>query len=232
MHEVIACAAEGPMHFLYRLPIRPASETKQPLAPGALRYNPLMGDHRTAWEQVKSGSRIGSLIVLAFCFFVALAISLAYVTGKVDPSGGRHPLLGALAAAALVAIMFRTTQYWAKWLAGILALGALRILGALLFKAFYDLPLDFSLSAGLTWFAYLLVALALTARHASRRPCGLERVGLVCFVVSVALATPSGSPVSLFYGLGLLAVTEMAQRFLSYRRHRGRLHTPELTSSV
>ena len=185
-----------------------------------LRYNPHMADGRTAWEQVKSGLRISGLIVLTFCIFIALVVSLSHVTGRVDPPRSRHPLLGVLSTATLVAVMFQTTRYWAKWLVGILGLGLFRLWGTLMFKGFFELPTNISFTTLLAWFLYTAAAVALTVRHASRPPKGAERFGLTGFVVCVSLAMINGSSHPLFYGLGLLAVGEITQTIMVHARHR------------
>lgn len=191
-----------------------------------------MAKHRTAWEQVKSGLRLAGFLMLVFCFFLALTLSLAHLTGQVGVSGGRHPALGALSAVTLVVITFKTTQYWAKWIVAILALGAWRLFFALLFKFFYDLPVNLTLRGAATWFAYSVVALILTMRHIRRVPRGAEKAGLVSFVIAVVLAMLQNSPVPLFYGLSLLAMAEFRERFVLYRKQRYEAHSPEPASSV
>jgi hypothetical protein len=172
-------------------------------------------------------------MVLAFCFFVALVAGLEFMIGRADPSRGHHPLLGAGLTAALVFVLFKTTRYWAKWLIGILGLCVLRIFYALVFKAFYELPRNFSLREGLAWLGYLLAAFALTARHASRTPRGAEKLGLVSFVVCIAMAIALNNYTALLYGLGLLAVTEILQRLASHKRpHKSSLpRSPSITES-
>lgn len=191
-----------------------------------------MAEHRTAWGQVKSGFRIASLIVLGFCFFIALSISLAHLTGQVGSSRARHPVLAVLSTVTLVVIMFTTTQYWARWIVGILALGVWRLFFALLLKFFYDLPVNLTLGEALMWFGYSIAALMLTMRHTRRSPRRAEKAGLVLFVIAAVLAMLHNSPVPLFYGLSLLAVAELGQRFVSHRRQRRRSQSQGLASSV
>jgi len=180
-----------------------------------------MADHRTAWEQAKFGLRISGLFLLGVCLFGWLVAGLAFMVGKADSLGGHHPLLGAGLTAALVFVLFKTTKYWAKWLVGILGLFVLRFFFGLGFKWFYELPKGLSIREGLAWFAYLGAALALTVRHASRKPEGAENLGLVSFVVCVALAMAVNNYMPLLYGLGLLAIAEGLQRFvLQKRRHK------------
>jgi len=176
-------------------------------------------DRRTAWEQVKSGFRISGLIVLTFCIFITLVVSLSHVTGRVDPPRSRNALLGVLSTATLVAVMFQTTRYWAKWLVGILGLGLFRMWGALMFKGFFELPRNINFTALLAWFLYTAAAVGLTVRHATRPPKGAERFGLTGFVVCVSLAMATGSSSPLFYGLGLLAAGEITQAMV-HTRHR------------
>jgi len=178
-----------------------------------------MKERRTVREQVKSGFRIAGSLVLVFCFFAALVASLSYVTGRADRLMGNHRWLAALVAVALITIMFLTTQYWAKWLVGVLGYCFLRMLAPLFFKLFFGFFRELTFAELLMWTLYSLAAAALTARHVSRAPKGVEKFGLVAFVVCVSLAMVYGS-VPLFYGLGLLATAELIQKLLSHDRQR------------
>lgn len=158
-------------------------------------------------------------MVLAFCSFIALAVGLRLATGPVESGRNDHRLLGVIVVAVIVPFLYGTVRYWARWLVGFLGLGLWRMWYALMFKGFFELPTNVTFSALLAWFLYSLAALALTFRHFSRAPNGAEKFGLVGFVICVALAMVSSSSFPLFYGLGLLAAGEIAQRF-SHRRHQ------------
>src|ERR1700733_1671111 len=167
-----------------------------------------VGHRRGVGEQVKSGFQIAGLMVLAFFSFIALAVGLRLATGPVDSGQNDHRLLAAMVVAAMIVFLYATVRYWARWLVGFLVLSLWRFWGALMFKGFFELPTNVTFTALLAWSLYVLAAFALTVRHAGRTPNGAEKVGLVSFVVCVALAMVSSSSSPLFYGLGLLAVGE------------------------
>jgi hypothetical protein len=171
-------------------------------------------DHRPIWVQVKSGFRIGGLIVLVFCFLGALGAALSYVNESLN-SKDNHLVVAGSVVAILIAIMVLTVQYWAKWLLGVFALVFLRGLGALVFKSvFSQLWKDISIEQLIIVVVYLLAAIGLTATHFQRKPKGVERFGLVSFVVCAMLAMIRSSYIPAMYGLASLALTKIAQRWL------------------
>jgi hypothetical protein len=196
--------------------------------PGVTEVQSSSWDLAAVGVHVKSGFQIAGLTILAFCSFIALGIGLQLATGRVESGGTDHRLLGAIVVVGMMAFLYGTVRYWARWLVGILVLSLWRLWGGLMFKGFFELPTSVTFTALLAWSLYALAAFALTVRHASRVPVGAEKFGLVCFVVCVALAMVSSSSSPLFYGLGLLAVGELLQRLMSHRRHQAH---PDLTSA-
>ncbi len=168
-----------------------------------------MAKKRTVGEQVKSGFRIAGLILLVFLVFISLEASLAYAIGRSDPKMGSHRFLAALVAAGLMVFMFRTTQYWAKWLLSGFAYALFRLTFGLLFAPYFTRPVARTEVA--VWVLYSGLGVALTARHFRRKPRGFERLGLVSFVVGAAVATVYGSPEPLWGGLSLLGLAELVE---------------------
>lgn len=182
-----------------------------------------MTEHRTVRAQIKSGLRIGLLLVLGIVFVGVLLATFSYLATPDDTAVVVRPrLIAASILAALTAILFLTTNYWAKWLVGILALCCARIFGAIFFGPYLSAPVD--RTTALIWFTYLAVALAVTVRYLSRRPTGFERLGLVSFVMCVS-AAPAYEPRKLLLaGLVILGSSELAQRVLgTVKRHRAGL---------
>jgi hypothetical protein len=133
---------------------------------------------RIVGQQVRSGFCIAGAIVLVFVVICLLEISLAYATGRAGPRAA-HRLLATVVVAGLMAFMFCTTRYWAKWLFAALAYALVRLAGGLLFGPHLSRPVSRGEFA--VWLVYTGVAAALTARHIRRHPQGPQRVGLVAF---------------------------------------------------
>ena len=171
-----------------------------------------MTRRRTVAEQVKSGFRIGGLLVLSFLVFVALEGSLTYMTGQAGSAKGSYRVIGAISSVALIAVLYLTTAYWAKWLLGILGYCFFRMLVPLGLATFGYTFRNVSTAQLGAWSLYALIGLALTVRYAKRKPRGAEKLGLVSFVVCVSLAMVYSSSIPLFYGLALLAAMELAER--------------------
>ncbi|HSZ62630.1 MAG TPA: hypothetical protein VK828_12585 [Terriglobales bacterium] len=68
--------------------------------------------------------------------------------------------------------------------------------------------------------AYSAVALLLTWRHFQREPRGMERFGLVAFVICPPVALALRSYMPLLVGLGLLGIGELAQTMFRSGRKR------------
>jgi len=177
-----------------------------------------MKDPRTVRDQIKSGVRIGLLLVLGIVFVGALLATFSYLAAKDDPAASvSRRLIAGPILAVLAAILSLTTKYWAKWLVGILGLCCVRIFGAIFFGPYLSAPID--RTTALVWFAYLAAALTVTARHVSRKPRGFERLGLVSFVLCLSAASAYGPRKVLFVGLVLLGSSELAQRLLGTAKH-------------
>ncbi len=176
-----------------------------------------MAKKRTIEEQVRSGFRIAGLILLVFVVFSLLEISLTYAVGLAHPDMGIRRLFGAVAAVCLMLLMFRTTKYWARWLFAALAYGLLRLTGGLLFGPYFTKPV--ARGTIIVWMLYAGAAVALTARYVRRPPRGFERVGLVSFVVGIAVAAVYGSQEPLWVGLATLGLGELMQWLQHKKMH-------------
>lgn len=178
-----------------------------------------MTDKRTVGEQVASGFRISGLLLLAFAFFIALTWATVFSLGR----GGNltpnpHRVLGSIALAGLSAVLFFTTRYWAKWVLGIVCYCLARtFFGAPFFALFGNI----NVAKELAFIAiYSAIALLLTWRHFERDPKGIERFGLVAFVICAPAAIALQSYIPLLAGLSLLGIGELAQRILPPTRRR------------
>jgi hypothetical protein len=166
---------------------------------------------RTVEAQVRSGLRIAGCILLVFIVFVLLEVSLAYAVGLANPHTSIRRLFAAVLAFGLLLFMFRTTKYWSRWLFAALAYAFVRLTGGLLF-ATLSRPVTGSTMA--VWMLYAAAAVALTFRYIRRQPQRLESIGLVSFVVGIALAIVYNSPRPLWAGLAALGLAELAQWLL------------------
>jgi len=172
---------------------------------------------RGVGEQVRSGLRIAGRILLVFAAFTLLEVCLVYLTGLADASAIKK-FLAALVAAGVVAFMFRTTMYWAKWLLAALGFCLVRLVGGVLLGPYFSKPLSRDTAA--VWMLYTGAAVALTVRYSGKKPRGFERLGLVSFIVCIALAFISGSQKQLWLGLGLLGLSELTQWLTRRGAHR------------
>ena len=162
---------------------------------------------------MKSGLRIGGSIVICISLFAVLVVSSRFLIPlNGDVVSGTSRVLGGIALVALVAVLFFTTQYWAKWLVGFLGYGLLRFFGGLFVGPYLKPPVSRLEIAG--WIVYLLIAILLTARHMQRSPRGTERFGLIGFVLSAPFALNLNSDKPLLCGLLILSVGEFTERFL------------------
>jgi hypothetical protein len=113
-----------------------------------------MTEPRTVREQIKSGLRIGLLLVLGIVFVGVLLATFSYLATPDDPSVTvRRKLIAGSILAVLAVILFLTTNYWAKWLVGILGFCCVRIVGAIFFGPYLSAPID--RTTALVGFAYL-----------------------------------------------------------------------------
>lgn len=178
---------------------------------------------RTVGEQIASGFRIAGSMVLAFAFIVALIGSAVFFLGVNNVEAqGHHRILGGIALIGLSVLLLLTTRYWAKWLLGIFAYCLVRTaFGAPILTLFGNIHV----AKGLALIAiYSAIAVFLTWRHFEREPRGVEKVGLVAFVVCASFAMALQSYVPLLVGLVSLGVGEFAQRMLYPRRKRIESH--------
>jgi hypothetical protein len=174
---------------------------------------------RTVGEQVASGFRIAGSMVLAFTFIVALIGSTFFLLGLNNAEAqGQHRILGGTALVGLSVLLFLTTRHWAKWLVGIVAYCFAKVL---IGTPFFLLSGKTNVAKQLVFvLIYCLIAALLTWRHFEREPTGIEKVGLVGFVVCASFAMALQSYLPLLVGLALLAIGELAQRILQPRRTR------------
>jgi hypothetical protein len=178
-----------------------------------------MTRERTVGEQVRSGFRIAGLVVLAFAFFVALTWAAMFsLGGSGNLTSNSHRILGSFALVALAFVLFFTTRYWAKWVLGIVCYCLVRTLfGAPFFVLFgkTDVAEELAFIA-----AYSAVALLLTWRHFQREPRGMERFGLVAFVICAPVALALQSYMPLLAGLAFLGVGELVGTMVRSGRKR------------
>jgi len=129
-----------------------------------------------------------------------------------------HRTLGSVALVGRSVALFFTTRYWAKWVLGIVFYCLARtFFGAPFFALFGKL----NIAKELAFIAiYSAIALLLTWRHFERYPQGIERFGLVAFVICAPVAIALQSYVPLLAGLALLGIGELGQRFLRSTRTR------------
>jgi hypothetical protein len=171
---------------------------------------------RSVRQQVISGFRIGGLIVLSFAVFAALMVGCELVFEKSLP----QKVIGIVLVAALTSLLLATTQHWSKWLFGALAYCALRSPIGLLVVG----PLD--RKNVVIWFAYTVTAAALTSRYLQRKPRSLEKIGLVAFVLGIALAAAQLGSSPLIAGLFVLGTCELAEWLRRQHRKRRRTRIP------
>jgi hypothetical protein len=168
---------------------------------------------RTIGEQVASGFRIAGSILLVFAFFIALTWATMFSLGRSSNlTSNPHRTLGSVAPVGLSAVLFFTTRYWAKWVPGIVCYCLARtFFGATLFV----LSGKINVAKELVFIAiYSAIALLLTWRHFERDPKGIEKFGLVAFVICAPVAIALQSYVPLLAGLALLGIGESAQRIM------------------
>ena len=184
-------------------------------------------DKRTVREQIVSGFRIGGSMVLAFGFFMALTLSTMVSLGRGDYSGldFRWRIPGVILLAALSAVLFFTSRYWAKWVVGIVAYVLARSLfGAPIFLLVGNFTLAKQL---LVCLVFSTVAALLTWRYHDRAPLGLEKTGLVAFVLCAPFALALESIMPLVVGLALLALAEFGERLRrDSKRNRSKASRP------
>ncbi len=158
-------------------------------------------------------------MVLAFTFFMTLTVTTMLFLGRGDNlTQNQHRGLGGITLAALSVVLFFTSRYWAKWVLGIVCYCFARTLfGAPIFLLFGNIHV----ATELALFAiYSAVAVLLTWRHLEHEPRGIEKAGLVAFVVSSSFATALQSYMPLLVGLASLGTGELAQRILHPPRKR------------
>lgn len=174
---------------------------------------------RTVGEQVRSGFRIAGLMVLAFAFFVALTSAAMFSLGRSgNLTSNSHRILGSFALVVLASVLFFTTRYWAKWVLGIVCYCLVKtFFGAPVFVLFgkTDVAEELAFTA-----AYSAVAVLLTWRHFQREPRGMEKIGLVAFVICAPVALALQSFVPLLAGLAFLGIGELVQMMLRSWRKR------------
>jgi hypothetical protein len=164
-----------------------------------------MAKKRTAWEQVKSGFRIAGNILLGFTFFVALSISISFLTLRNNlEHQGAHPLLGGFSLMLLSGVLFLTTQIWARWLFAVFAYSAARLLFGVWFVTLGTNPRVDPKTAFQAILVVVLSTLA-TAKFLRRAPLGAERLGLLLFFICLVFAAEYQSLVPWYAGLAILA---------------------------
>jgi hypothetical protein len=158
-------------------------------------------------------------MVLAFLFIVALVASTFFFLGSDAISGhGQHRIVGGVALVGLSVLLLLTVRYWVKWLLGIVVYCfAKALLGTplLLLSGRTNLARQVAFI-----FVYCLIAALLSWKYFEREPVGIEKVGLVVFVVCAAFATALQSNVPLIVGLVSLGVGGLFQRILRPMRQR------------
>ena len=107
-------------------------------------------------------------------------------------------------------VLFSTTRYWAKCIVGIVSyVYAKSLFGAPIFLLFGNLNIAKQLAIAVI---YSVSAVLLTWRHLERDPAGVERVGLVGFVMGAPFALALHSVLPLVVGLALLGSGELTER--------------------
>lgn len=181
-----------------------------------------MTKKRTVGAQVRSGFRIAGCTVLVFVVFTLLEVSLTFAVGLANPNTPIRRLLGAVLAIGLMLFMFRTARHWARWLFPALVYWLVRLATrGLLLGPYLSTPV--ARSTVVVWILYAGASVALTVRYIRRRPGGFESLGLVSFVVGVAMAMVYDSRNPLWSGLALLGLAELVQRLVDKQIH----HRPE-----
>ena len=95
---------------------------------------------------------------------------------------GKHVLVGGAELALATILLWKTVSRRAKWVPGIMGLGALRACGSLLTGEFQNRPLS-RMEFGL-FIAYAVATLAFTFRYSSHKPKGFEKIALLVFMIS------------------------------------------------
>jgi hypothetical protein len=178
----------------------------------------LVTKKRTVGAQVRSGLRIAGCILLVFAVFVLLELSLALAVGLANPHTSVQRLFGAVSALGLMLFMFRTAKYWARWLFAALAYALVRLTGVLLLTPYVSKPVTGSTVA--VWILYACASVALTLRYVRRHPRRFESIGLVSFVVGIAVGLVYGAQEPLLAGLAMLGLAEALQWLHHKKTHR------------
>ena len=164
-----------------------------------------MADKRPPLEQVKSGFRIAGTLLLGLSFFLALSMSVGFLTLRNNvETQGAHPIVGGLLLLLLSGILLVTTKVWSRWLFAILAYCA-----AKLFFAIWLIALGSStrleLKGALLLLMFLALSVAGTLKFIQRPPSGAERVGLVGLLICLIFALEYQSWEAWVTGLAILA---------------------------
>ena len=159
-------------------------------------------DERSVGEQVKSGLRLAGWVLLTLALLYLLLGSTSLVLDRSAHHSLALRCLGVLGLAAISAVLFASTQYWAKWFVGFLGLYALKSAFAI---AFHYTPLY------LKFLLLLTPAFVLCARCVlSNIPKPIEKLGFVVLVLTLGFTLVIDSTLPLLAGVTLFAVIELA----------------------
>ena len=139
---------------------------------------------------------------------------------------GKRVLVGGAELALATMLLWRTVSRWAKWVPGIMGLGALRACGSLLTDEFHNRPLS-RIESGL-FIVYAVATLAFTLGYHSRKPKGFEKSALLTFMISTfpyimsAMAYPRSGPSPIAIASVTIGVAILGLARLGVGRHRKR----------
>jgi hypothetical protein len=158
-------------------------------------------DKRPIREQIKSGFRLAGWTLLTIALVLALLGSIALVLNKTEHPSALLRATGACGLIALSALLFVSTEYWAKWFVGFLGLYAFKS-GFLMLVRPEALYLQF--------FLLLTPAFVLTARCVLKEiPRKIEKFGFVVLVLSLGFAVLLDSMLPLLIGVVSFALIEL-----------------------
>lgn len=144
----------------------------------------------------------------------------------IEGVSGKRVLVGSAELALATILLWKTVSRWAKWVPGIMGLGALRACASLLTGGFQNRPLS-RIESGL-FILYAVATLAFTLGYHSRQPNGVEKAALLIFMISTfpifmyAGIDPRRSPPPLAIMSVTIGVAALGLARLGVGRHRKR----------